>query len=58
MKKYTFEVVYPYFDTVENRKLQLKERLIVDENRADILISAKNKKGMCLLKLLHIYTVG
>ncbi len=58
MKKYTFEVVYPYFDTVENRKLQLKERLIVDEKRADILISAKNKKGMCLLKLLHISTVG
>ncbi len=58
MKKYTFEVVYPYFDTVENRKLQLKERLIVEDKRADILISAKNKKGMCLLKLLHISTVG
>lgn len=58
MKKYTFEVVYPYFDTVENRLLQLKERLIVEEKRADILISAKNKKGMCLLKLLHISTVG
>lgn len=57
MKKYTFEVVYPYFDTIENRKLQLKERLIVEEKRADILISAKNKKGMCLLKLLHISTV-
>lgn len=58
MKKYTFEVVYPYFDTVENRLIQLKERLIVEEKRADVLISAKNKKGMCLLKLLHISTVG
>jgi hypothetical protein len=58
MKKYTFEVLIPYFDTVENRKLQLKERLRVEEARADILISAKNKKGVCLVKLLHISTVG